>query len=172
MIRAGIILILFVFLLSCSYLRPHRISVQQGNILEQETINKLELGMSKDQVLFIMGTPMLMDPYHFNRWDYIHTIQEGYQDMQQQRFSLFFEDDELVRVAGDFRLGAVPAEKEVQDDVLTVPLAAGEDDTPWWQWLKFWGNNERHKPQEPEPNDVNYSSRVQEIIDIKKGDRD
>lgn len=80
----------------CSVYRP---TIQQGNILETEQISKLKPGMSKRQVMFVMGTPLLQDPFHKNRWDYIHTVKPGSRpEMTFQRLTLYFDNDTLVRI--------------------------------------------------------------------------
>jgi outer membrane protein assembly factor BamE len=80
----------------CSVYRP---TIQQGNILDQDQISKLKPGMSKRQVLFVMGTPLLEDPFHNNRWDYIHTVKPGSgSGMSIQRLTLYFDKDTLQRI--------------------------------------------------------------------------
>ena len=80
----------------CSIYRP---TIQQGNILDLKQIDKLKLGMSKHQVLFVMGTPLLKDPFHENRWDYIHTVKNGKTSITTiQRLTLYFNKDGLARI--------------------------------------------------------------------------
>ena len=80
----------------CSVYRP---TIQQGNILDTDQISKLKPGMSKRQVLFVMGTPLLEDPFHKNRWDYIHTVKPGSSSsMSIQRLTLYFDKDTLQRI--------------------------------------------------------------------------
>jgi outer membrane protein assembly factor BamE len=80
----------------CSVYRP---TIQQGNILDLDQIDKLKPGMSKRQVIFVMGTPLLEDPFHKNRWDYIHTVKPGSgSGMTIQRVTLYFDKDTLQRI--------------------------------------------------------------------------
>jgi outer membrane protein assembly factor BamE len=80
----------------CSVYRP---TIQQGNILDADQISKLKPGMSKRQVVFVMGTPLLEDPFHKNRWDYIHTSKSGSSTkMTFQRLTLYFDKDTLERI--------------------------------------------------------------------------
>jgi len=81
----------------------YKMTVQQGNILTEETVDRLEPGMTKSQVRFLLGTPMLEDIFHENRWDYTYTIRRGRKDLQKTRLTLHFQDDALVRVEGDIR---------------------------------------------------------------------
>ena len=85
----------------------YKIDVQQGNVLTQEMVSQLRPGLSKDQVRFILGTPMLLDMFHADRWDYVYRLQKGSTGVVETRkFSTFFgADGKLFRVAGD----AVPA---------------------------------------------------------------
>jgi len=84
----------------------HKIDIQQGNIVTQEMIDKLKPGMSKRQVRFALGTPMITDTFHDDRWDYIYTMRKGGRIVEKSRVSLFFEDDELNRIEGDLKPSA------------------------------------------------------------------
>ena len=81
----------------------YRIDIQQGNVLEQNVVNRLEPDLSKNQVNYLMGTPLLVDVFHQDRWDYVYSIRRGNKPREQERISLFFEDDRLVRIEGDLR---------------------------------------------------------------------
>jgi len=106
----------------------HRPDIQQGNIVTQEMVDQLQPGMSRRQVRFLLGTPMLVDVFHQNRWDYVYTLTEGWGDMEKRRLSLYFEADELLHIEGDMRPkpgGAdVVPEKE---NVVSVPDYDGRD---------------------------------------------
>ena len=94
-------------LAACSYkpsfINEYKIDVQQGNVLTQEMVSQLRPGLSKDQVRFILGTPVLMDMFHANRWDYVYRLQKGSTGVAETRkFSVFFDaDGKLSRVSGD-----------------------------------------------------------------------
>ncbi|WP_242471066.1 outer membrane protein assembly factor BamE [Thiocystis violacea] len=81
----------------------YRMTVQQGNILTEDMVKSLQLGMTKRQVNFVLGTPMLVDFFHADRWDYTYTIKRGHQPMDQRNLTLYFQDDLLTRIAGDVR---------------------------------------------------------------------
>lgn len=81
----------------------YKINVQQGNIVTQEAVNQLQPGMNKRQVRFLLGTPMLVDVFHQDRWDYINTQREGREPMIEKRLTLFFEKDSLARIEGDIK---------------------------------------------------------------------
>lgn len=81
----------------------YKIDIQQGNVLTQEMVAQLKPGLSKDQVRFILGTPVLTDMFHADRWDYVYRLQKGgAKEAEMRRFSAFFDTDQrLIRVAGD-----------------------------------------------------------------------
>jgi len=100
----------------------YKMTVQQGNILTEEMVDNLELGMSKRQVDFLLGTPLLTDFFHANRWDYVYTIQRGHQPMKQRYLTLHFQDDALARVEGDIRPDAKRKQsREPEEMVISVP---------------------------------------------------
>ena len=78
----------------------HKIDVQQGNVLTQDDLNQLEPGMTRRQVQFIMGSPMVADVFHQERWDYIYRFQPGYGEITEERVSVFFDGDVLQRLEG------------------------------------------------------------------------
>ncbi|MRR50548.1 MAG: outer membrane protein assembly factor BamE [Rhodocyclaceae bacterium] len=84
-----------------SSLSPYKIDVRQGNFVSQEMVASLKPGMSRDQVRFILGTPMVADIFHADRWDYVYRLQPGKGELQQRRLVVFFQDGKLVRVGGD-----------------------------------------------------------------------
>jgi len=65
-------------------------------------VDQLRPGMTKRQVNFVMGTPLVRDPYHQDRWDYVYSYQPGGGERGQERLSVFFIDDQLVNFTGDF----------------------------------------------------------------------
>ncbi|KFB77640.1 MAG: Outer membrane protein assembly factor BamE precursor [Candidatus Accumulibacter cognatus] len=81
----------------------YRIDVQQGNVLSQEMVSQLRPGLTKDQVRFILGTPVLTDMFHANRWDYFYWLKKGNSgEVETRRFTVFFDADGKLRsVAGD-----------------------------------------------------------------------
>ncbi|CAG0983515.1 MAG: outer membrane protein assembly factor BamE [Rhodocyclales bacterium] len=92
---------------------PYRIDIRQGNYITQEMVAQLKPGMTRDQVRFILGTPLVADIFHAERWDYIYRFKPGRGEVQQRRFTVFFADHKLVRVAGDV-VGAEPGDAGVE----------------------------------------------------------
>ena len=100
----------------------YRPEIQQGNVVEQEQVNQLRPGLSKRQVKFLLGTPMLNDVFHANRWDYAYTIGRGSTPQEIRRLTVFFQDDRLVRIAGDMRPQPESERAEIKKEVVvTVP---------------------------------------------------
>ncbi|MCX7156706.1 MAG: outer membrane protein assembly factor BamE [Rhodocyclales bacterium] len=102
------ILLLLPFLAACSntpqitnYLSPYRIDVRQGNLVTQEMVAQLKPGLTRDQVRFILGSPLVADMFHVDRWDYVYRFQPGHGEAQQRNLTVFFQDNKLTRVAGD-----------------------------------------------------------------------
>ncbi|PKM33348.1 MAG: outer membrane protein assembly factor BamE, partial [Gammaproteobacteria bacterium HGW-Gammaproteobacteria-10] len=109
----------------------YKIDIQQGNIINQEIIDQLRPGMNKRQVLYIMGSPMLVDVFHKERWDYIYSEQKEGDARLQKKASLYFEGDNLVGIQGDFRPGSKPFEKISHET--TVELPKREFEKTLWQ---------------------------------------
>jgi outer membrane protein assembly factor BamE len=100
----------------------YRPEIQQGNVVEQEQVNQLQPGLSKRQVKFLLGTPMLNDVFHANRWDYAYTMGTGSTPREIRRLTVFFEDDRLVRISGDMRPQPESERTEIKKEVVvTVP---------------------------------------------------
>jgi len=106
--RNSVLLSLMALLLACNNIGNmdfpgvYKISIPQGNIITQEMIDQLRPGMTKRQVVFVMGTPLVRDPYHQDRWDYVYNFQPGGGVRGQERLSVFFVEDALINFTGDF----------------------------------------------------------------------
>jgi len=98
----------------------YRMTVQQGNILTEEMVDRLEPGMNKRQVQFLLGTPLLKDFFRTDRWDYTYTIQRGHRPMEIRHLTLHFSDDELTRIEGDIRPDPTRA-REPEQVLVSVP---------------------------------------------------
>jgi len=90
----------------------YRVDIQQGNVIDQAMIDKLEPGMTRAKVKFIMGTPLLVDPFHSNRWEYIYSNEPGSGGRVQRHVALFFKDDKLTHVEGNI----TPADRYYSDE--------------------------------------------------------
>jgi outer membrane protein assembly factor BamE len=102
----------------------YRIDIQQGNDVTQDMINQLKPEMTKKQVAYVMGTPLLIDTFHPGRWDYLYSFNPGNGNREQRRLTLFFTDDKLDHIEGDTRTvnrEDLPKTERVDSNVV-VPL--------------------------------------------------
>ena len=81
----------------------HKIDVDQGNVIDQAMVDQLKPGMSPAQVRYVMGSPMLTSALHADRWDYLYRRQPGGEAAVQERVTLYFDQNRLIRVEGDYR---------------------------------------------------------------------
>ncbi len=79
---------------SCAYVPD----VQQGNAFDDKQLAQLKTGMTRQQVIFLMGTPLLKDPFHRNRWDYVHTYKKGKGKTRRRLLTLYFKGNRLDRI--------------------------------------------------------------------------
>lgn len=113
-----------------STLSPYRVDVRQGNYVSQDMVARLKSGMTRDQVRFALGTPLVSDIFHADRWDYVYRFQPGRGPVQQRRLIVYFEADKLVRVGGDVvaeteaTAAATPASSA---RIIEVPAAPKKD---------------------------------------------
>lgn len=104
--------LLIIIMCSASFLLTscaiYKIDVQQGNVVTQEMLDQLAVGMSMSKVRFIMGTPIIVDVFHQQRWDYVYNFQAGGGEREQRRISLFFNKGNLARIDGDIAPKTTP----------------------------------------------------------------
>jgi outer membrane protein assembly factor BamE len=92
---------------ACSYvpripgITPYRMEIQQGNFVSQEMVAQLKPGMTKEQVRFIMGTPMVNDIFHPERWDYVYWREASNGKREQRKLTVLFDKGQLARLDGD-----------------------------------------------------------------------
>ena len=77
---------------------PHKMDVRQGNMVTSEMRSKLKLGMTRVQVRAVFGTPLINDALHANRWDYVYRLEQDSKLVEQQRMTVYFDDDALARI--------------------------------------------------------------------------
>jgi outer membrane protein assembly factor BamE len=111
-------------LVACSFFAPYRIDIRQGNYIDDAMLAQLKPGMTREQVRFALGTPLVTDVFHSERWDYLYRFKRGNSGKTEQRsVSIFFVNDALDRIEGD----TVPAEgakaAEPAARVIEVPKA-------------------------------------------------
>jgi len=84
-----------------SLISPYRIDIQQGNVVTQEMVSKLKVGMTRSQVRFVLGSPLVTDMFHGNRWDYVYTMQKQGKPEERRRLTVIFDGDKLATLEGD-----------------------------------------------------------------------
>jgi outer membrane protein assembly factor BamE len=87
---------------------PYKVEIQQGNFVSQEMVTQLKPGMSKEQVRFVLGTPLLTDIFHAERWDYVYWRETPSGKREQRKLAVHFSDGRLARLDGD----VVPPEEK------------------------------------------------------------
>jgi len=95
-------------------LGTYRVDVQQGNLIDEEMVSKLKLSMTREQVLFALGTPLIIDPFHPNRWDYVYMSGKAGDVNRERGITLEFEENRLVRVEGDVKIVDDAVQLQVQ----------------------------------------------------------
>jgi outer membrane protein assembly factor BamE len=101
---------------------PYRMVIQQGNFISQEMVSQLKPGMTKDQVRFVLGTPLVTDIFHADRWDYVFYREMPNGKREQRNLSVVFENAKLARVIGDL----LPSEGAKPEASGFVPLLKPE----------------------------------------------
>ena len=109
------VLLSFLFISACSIPQVYKLTVQQGNIVTQEMVDELKVGMTKRQVAYVMGTPLIRSPFQQNRWDYLYTLERRDKIVKDYQVTVFFEGDLYTHFEGE-----VPQEEkpEAQQEVL------------------------------------------------------
>jgi outer membrane protein assembly factor BamE len=112
----------------------YTIDIQQGNIVDQAMVDQLRPHMSKRQVLYIMGSPMLDNPFQEQRWDYIFSEHKDGEDREQKRVTLFFDNDQIVGIQGDLKPSAVETTTKPTPE-LTVNVPKRNLERTLWEKL-------------------------------------
>ncbi|MGR3808794.1 Beta-barrel assembly machine subunit BamE [Pasteurella testudinis DSM 23072] len=125
------VLLVSISVTSCSLYNKlvYRIDVPQGNYLQAEQVAQLQNGMTPVQVQYLLGTPMLTDPYSSYTWYYVYLQQKGYEDPQQHTLTVNFSQQGVV---SDFHLDK-PLPENQNSDIKPLEL---EDSKSWWQSVK------------------------------------
>lgn len=102
--------LIFVSLLlaSCSWLMPHKVEIRQGNLISPEMLARVKVGMTQTQVKAVLGNPLINDPFHANRWDYVYRFTQEGKLVEEKRLTLYFENDNLQRIEN-----AAPSKQEM-----------------------------------------------------------
>jgi outer membrane protein assembly factor BamE len=131
--------------------RPYKMDIQQGNVVTSKMMMQLRPGMTKSQVRFIMGTPLIQDSFHSNRWDYFYQMRKDGKVIEQRRVIMDFENEALLRVRGDV-IPAGTGDPATEPTTGTEPVSQPDEKKKGLvDKLKFWkkdGTEETSKPQD------------------------
>ena len=137
-IRNILISLILIGLAGCGLVYEQ--DIQQGNVVTDEMLNNLRLGMSKTEVKYYLGTPLLEDPFHHNRWDYYYTFREGGDDQRQQQLItiLFTNTDTLADITGTAQTSMTDV-NEIElpaDGKLNPVVNEVEGEVVFWERIK------------------------------------
>lgn len=137
--RVFLAAVVITSLVGCANFRfpgVHKINIQQGHIITQEMVEQLKLGMNKRQVRFVLGNSLLPNTFNDDRWDYYYSVRRGSAgDIKQYLYTVYFENDLLVKTEGDYLPGPAPmssdkSEKYLDDVNRDMPLPTNEETLP------------------------------------------
>lgn len=136
---------------SAPILKPFKMDIQQGNVVTSKMLLQLKPGMTKSQVRFIMGTPLIVDSFHKDRWDYFYQMRHAGKVIEQRRVILEFEKDLLTRVRGDVvPAGTAGADAGDASVSKTIVMPAKKPvEKSWTEKLKFWKKDDKVPEAKP-----------------------
>ena len=143
------LIFLFAFLAGCGStiptVKPFKMDIQQGNVVTSKMLLQLRPGMTKSQVKFIMGSPLIVDSFHKDRWDYFYQMRRAGKIVEQRRVILDFDKELLTKVRGDVvpegTVGAATGSESSAAKTITVEPKPKQEKS-WADKLKFWKKDE------------------------------
>lgn len=99
---------------------PYKVDIQQGNVIEQDKLNRVQPGMTRNQVQYLLGTPIIEDPFHQDRWDYYYSLKTDGKLRERHQVALFFDNDRVARIEGDMRPQPNAATEPEKSEVVDV----------------------------------------------------
>jgi len=109
-------------------IQPYRMEIQQGNYISQEMVAQLKPGMTKEQVRYVLGTPLVTDIFHADRWDYVYYREPRRGAREERKIAVLFENGRLARVVGD--VVAAPPKADAKPAAQPHPPAAADPSAP------------------------------------------
>ena len=94
-------LLILLFISSCSLPKVYEVVVSQGNLIDEDMMGKLEIGMTESQAKYILGSPLITDTFTPNRWDYYTAVTQGEKKFTEKKVTLYLEDQKLVSWKGE-----------------------------------------------------------------------
>jgi outer membrane protein assembly factor BamE len=95
------VLVTVCTLLGGCFIKPYKFDLYQGNILSPDKVAQIQPGMSREQVRYVLGTPMLNDVFETERWDYVYLEKRGYKNETRRHLAVFFDEGRVARVTHD-----------------------------------------------------------------------
>ena len=138
----NIIICCFICSTLIGCVRIYKIDIQQGNDLTERQISEVKIGMHRNDIRNILGTPSIDDPFHNNRWDYFYAFKASKsKEIERRQFSLYFDDDDiLTSTKGGLDIEFVDA-KPVDLDKLDNSLSADTSEEKPGFWSRFRSKN-------------------------------
>jgi outer membrane protein assembly factor BamE (lipoprotein component of BamABCDE complex) len=115
----------------------YKIDINQGNFVTQDLVDKVRAGQSKSQVKVLLGTPLVSDAFHANRWDYIYRFETSGRVREEHRLTVLFEDDKVVKWSND-ELPVAPIRGYAGDNKEGVVRSVSAEDDSWWGTIRGW----------------------------------
>jgi outer membrane protein assembly factor BamE len=107
-----------------SSIKPYTLDIQQGVVIDEEMVSRLKTGMTRTQVGYVLGSPLLADPFHANRWDYVYYTRKKEKMSQPRNLTVFFKDDKLERYETDYNFPAPSTAAAATTTAAPVPAGA------------------------------------------------
>lgn len=162
--------------ISIPKVKPYKMDIQQGNVVTSKMLLQLKPGMTKSQVRYIMGTPLIQDSFHANRWDYFYQMRKGGKVTEQRLVYLTFKNSLLDKVSGDVVAQSAEGAAKASGAALTGPRTIAPQvkrkEKGFFDRLKFWGGEDDLEEIElPKPNEkpIDLTEEQIEQEEDKKG---
>ena len=114
--RSVVLIVAALTIVGCTGGLLHRVDQQQGNLVTERMIEQLKPGLNREQVVFIMGQPILKNSFDSDRWDYIYTFAPRSQTPEKRYLTLYFEDGLLTKLVGNYEIMDANADDTTEDN--------------------------------------------------------
>jgi outer membrane protein assembly factor BamE len=169
-------LVLSLLVSACSSplpsIKPYKMPIQQGNLVTSKMMMQLKPGMTKTQVRFVMGTPLISDSFHKDQWDYFYQMEKDGAIVEKRRVSLMFEKDLLAKVKGDVIPASQNKNEEYQNTVPQINNEASEKsiqkEKGILDLLKFWQDDEKKPIPKITPTQKEITGEEKKLVIPKK----
>jgi outer membrane protein assembly factor BamE len=138
----------------------YKVEVQQGNIVDQTMIDQIRPNMTERQVLYILGSPMLIDNFRQKRWDYLYSTQPSGEERQQKKVSIVFDNsDQVIGIQGDFKPSLQAVARPPVETTVDVPKREIEK-TMWQKITGLFGLDDLDDTPTPDSKRINSGSQL------------